>query len=527
MQMPRKINTDKMKTALVETAGVLIRSRKSPDELLGQLFSDMQALAIYPDGKTFADMVPKKRIRSIQEEYKLAKQDPSFDAREFIGRHFYDLTSAVHKDLTFSYKPGDTVEQHIGRLWEHLEHRNRRDRGSLLALPHSYIVPGGRFHEQFYWDSYFIMLGLATEGKWAEVERMVKNCAYMIRKYGYVPTANRSYFLSRSQPPMFVMMIRLLAGHKGKKVVREYLPELIEEYRFWMKGRRKLTETEHFAYRRVVQMPDGALLNRYYDNKNTPRPESLREDNETASLSKKRRTDRLFLHLRAGAESGWDFSSRWFRDGKSIHTIHTSDIIPVDLNSLIYALEEAIADGISSLRHPITVRRYRKAAQRRKDAINNYLWDDKERFYVDLNFHHGEPTGALSLAAVFPLWLGVASPEQAEAVANRLEEEFLKPGGLVTTLNDSGQQWDSPNGWAPLQWAAVEGLRNYGHDKLASNVSKRWLDLNEKVFKKSHKLYEKYDVVKGGEGGGGEYVLQDGFGWTNGVYMALKHHFRP
>lgn len=519
----RKINTDEIKSALVETAGILMRHRKSPDELLGELFSDMQTQAIYPDGKTFADMVPKKRIRSIQEEYKLAKQDPNFDAREFIGRHFSSLTSAVRKDMPLVVNPGDTIEQHISHLWEYLEHRNRRDRGSLLALPHAYIVPGGRFHEQFYWDSYFIMLGLAADGKWKEVERMVKNCAYMIRKYGYVPTANRSYFLSRSQPPFFVMMVRLLADHKGKQVIREYVPELVGEYRFWMKGRRKLTETEHFAYRRVVQMPSKAYLNRYYDNKATPRPESLREDTETASKSRRRQADRLFLHLRAGAESGWDFSSRWFRDHKSLGSIHTADIIPVDLNALLYMLEETIADGISSVRHPITVRRYRRAAARRKAAINEYLWDEREQYYVDFNFHTGKPTGVLSLAAAYPLWLGIASDEQAGAVASRLERDFLKPGGLVTTLNETGQQWDSPNGWAPLHWIAIQGLHRYGYEQLADEITERWLHLNEAIFKKAHKLYEKYDVVKGGAGGGGEYVLQDGFGWTNGVYLALKH----
>jgi alpha,alpha-trehalase len=519
----RKINTDDLKSALVEAAGALIKARKGPDELLGELFSDMQVSAIYPDGKTFADLVPKKRIRSIQEEYRLAKQDPHFDAREFIARHFYDLTATLNKRDPLVVQPSDTIDQHIERLWEHLERRNRRDRGSLLALPHVYIVPGGRFNEQFYWDSYFIMVGLAAAGKWLEVERMIKNCAYMIRRHGYIPSANRTYFLSRSQPPFFVMMVRLLAEKKGKKVIREYLPELIAEYRFWMKGRRKLTETEHFAYRRVVQMPNGALLNRYYDNKATPRPESLREDTATATLTKRRRADRLFLHLRAGAESGWDFSSRWFRDRTSLHAIHTADIIPIDLNALLYALEETIADGISSVRHPITARRYRKAAQRRRDAIDEYLWNDDEQFYMDLNFHHGESTEVHSLAAVFPLWTGIASDEQAAAVAGRLEEDFLKTGGLVTTLTDTGQQWDSPNGWAPLQWVATEGLRRYGHHKLADKITKRWMKLNETVFKKSHKLYEKYNVVKGGEGGGGEYVLQDGFGWTNGVYVAMKH----
>ncbi len=518
-----KINRDSIKSSLVSTAGLLLRTQKGPDELLGDLFDDVQNQQIYADGKTFVDLVPAKRIKSIQEEYALSKKDPNFDLREFVSRHFYDLSDTVQKKEPFAIHKNESIDTHIRRLWEYHERRNRLDRGSLIALPYKYIVPGGRFNEQYYWDSYFIMLGLAAEHKWAEIEAMMKNFAFMIRKYGYIPSANRTYFLSRSQPPVFALMVKLLAEHKGKKVLREYLPSLVIEYKFWMKGRTKLDDTEHFAYRRLAQMPSGALLNRYYDNKVTPRPESLREDTTTAHESKRRESDRLFLHLRAAAESGWDFSSRWFKDPDDIKTIHTADIIPVDLNSLLYMLEETIADGYSTFLHPIMVRRYRKKAAQRKAAMNQYLWSDKKQFFVDYNFHTRRRTGVLSLAAVFPLYTGIASKEQAAAVAYRLKEDFLKTNGLVTTLRETGQQWDSPNGWAPLHWVAIEGLRNYGYNELADEIATRWLALNEKVFKKSHRLVEKYDVVGGdGLGGGGEYSLQDGFGWTNGVYVALK-----
>ena len=521
--MPEKKINNTVKTSLVKTAGLVMGARKAPDELLGELFHDVQVARLYEDGKTFADLVPKKRIKSIQEEYTFAKQDPNFDLREFIARHFYDVTKTVHKKDDFVPNNRDSLQRHIERLWEYLERRNRLDRGSLLALPHTYIVPGGRFNEQFYWDSYFIMIGLAAEGKWGLVEGMVKNCAFLIRKYGYIPSANRTYFLSRSQPPFFVMMVRLLAEHKGKKVIRDYLPALVAEHRFWMRGRKKLAKTEHRAYRRVVELPNGALMNRFYDNKVTPRPESLRQDTETAELSSSRMPDRLFLHLRAAAESGWDFSSRWFKDGKNLKSIHTADIIPVDLNSLLYLMEETIADAYSTVRHPVIVRRYRKLAEQRKQAIDAYCWNKRAGFYHDFNFHIGERTKTISLAGVFPLYAGIASHQQAEKVAKRLEKDFLKTGGLVTTLKETGQQWDYPNGWAPLQWVAIEGLRRYGYDELADEIRRRWLSLNEDVFNDTHRLVEKYNVIGGnGLGGGGEYALQDGFGWTNGVYIALK-----
>lgn len=516
-------NIDFLKSSLVKAAGVLIKSKKSPDELLGELFGDVQAQQIYADGKTFVDLVPTKRIRSIKEEYKLLKTDPNFDLREFVSRHFTDLALTVHKKEPFLILDTDTVEEHITRLWAYLERQNRVDRGSLIALPHKYIVPGGRFNEQFYWDSYFIMIGLAAQGQWKKVEDMVKNCAYMIRKYGYVPTANRTYFLSRSQPPFFVLMVKLLAEHKGKRVLRDYLPHLLIEYRFWMKGRRKLEETEHNAYRRVVQMSEKSLLNRYYDNKLTARPESLREDTETALASNKRIRDRLFLHLRAAAESGWDFSSRWLADPNDLKTIHTADIIPVDLNSLMYIMETTIADAYNSLLHPLQTRRFKNAAARRKDTINKYLWVEDQQFYMDYNFHHQKNSNVFSLAGVFPLYAGIAGEAEAASVAAMIKLEFLKPGGVVTSLIENGQQWDSPNGWAPLQWVTIQGLRNYGYDELADTITQRWIQLNDDVFKKTHRMVEKYNVMGGnGLGGGGEYILQDGFGWTNGVYLALK-----
>ena len=522
-KIPFKLPRDeKLKTALVKSTGTLVRVSKSPDEALGELFEEVQQNKIYEDGKTFVDLVPRARMRSIQQEYKMARTDPNFDLREFVSRHFYEFAPHKAKE-NFVTDPHRTVSEHIHLLWDVLERRNRLNRGSLIALPHSYIVPGGRFSEQFYWDSYFIMLGLAADGRWKMIEGMVKNFAFMIRKFGYIPTANRTYFLSRSQPPFFVHMIRLLASHKGRtRTFAEYLPYMLKEYRFWMKGRTKLHKAEHKAYARVVEMPNGMQLNRYYDNKMTPRPESLSEDVLTAKEAEGRESDRLYLHLRAAAESGWDFSSRWFVDPKNLSSIHSADIIPVDLNCLLYQLESTIAETYRLIKNPLLARRFQVLADRRAKAIQEYCWDEKTQFFVDYNFHHKQPTGQLSLAAVFPLYARIATKQQADAVARRLEKEFLKSGGLISTLTNNGQQWDAPNGWAPLQWIAIEGLRNYGHHELANEIKHRWIRINMNVFTENHKLVEKYNVESGtGLGGGGEYPLQDGFGWTNGILAAL------
>jgi alpha,alpha-trehalase len=512
---------DKIKSALVATTGTLLRTNKSPDEAMGDFFTDVQKHQVYSDGKTFVDLIPRKRMQQIKKEYVVEKNDPDFDLREFVNRHFYEFqhtAPAYHSDTT------RTAREHIAELWDVLERRNRRDRGSLIALPHAYVVPGGRFSEQFYWDTYFIMLGLAADNRWDKIEGMVKNYAYMIRKFGFIPTANRTYFLSRSQPPFFSHMVRLLARHKGRnRTLLEYLPYMLAEYRFWVKGRRQVGDhIDTRAFARVVQMPNGVILGRYFDNKTTPRPESLREDVETAEQSGVHDSERLYLDLRAGAESGWDFSSRWFKDPKEITSIHTTDIVPVDLNCLLYQLEETIAETYQLMFQPLLARKFRTLAERRANSILKYMWSDREQFFMDYDFRTGKATASLSLAGVFPLYAKIATATQAQAVADRLKKDFLKSGGLVTTLVDSGQQWDAPNGWAPLHWIVIQGLRNYGHHALANQIKKTWVESGLAVFKNKAKMIEKYNVVTHDRlGAGGEYPLQDGFGWTNGVLAAL------
>lgn len=516
MKIPKE---DKLKSTFVATAGGLLPTIKSPDEALGELFRDVQKSRMYGDDKIFADLIPRKRMEQIQKEYLLAKKDPYFNLHEFLSLHFYKYSAY---DTPFKTDPNITPREHITALWKFLERKNRLDRGSLLALPNPYIVPGGRFNEQFYWDSYFIMLGLAADGRWDMIEGMVKNCAHMIRKFGFVPTANRTYFLSRSQPPVFALMVKLLASHKGRaRTMVEYLPYMMLEHHFWMKGKRSLAKREHRAFARVAEMPNGLILNRYYDNKTTPRPDMLHEDTERLAQTH-RGAEELYLDLRAGAESGWDFSSRWLSDPDDITTIHTTDIIPVDLNCLLYQLEETIAEAYRLVFQPLLANRFQVTADQRKRAILKYCWSKDDSFFVDYNLRERRQTGRLTLAAVFPLYAKIATPKQASAVVRRLQQDFLKTGGLLTTLYSTGQQWDSPNGWAPLQWIAIHGLRNYGYHDLAETVKRRWVAGNLAVFAKSGKLVEKYDVTAGGRaGGGGEYPLQDGFGWTNGVLAAL------
>ena len=513
--------TETVKTALAQTTGALTPIGKSPDESLRALFNEVQERRVYADGKKFADMVPRQRARALLREYEKARLLPDFDLHDFVDKYFYESTSTGSE----KYTPEEhtSTREHIRNLWPQLRRRNRKDQGSLVALPYEYVVPGGRFSEQYYWDSYFIMLGLAADSHWSIIDGMIRNYNYMILKFGRIPTANRTYYLSRSQPPFFAHMVRLLASHRGRtRTLAEFLPALLMEYRFWMKGRREVTNDADSAARlHVVCMPNGVVLNRYFDEKSTPRPEMRREDTETVALTASQNTRKVYVDLRAAAESGWDFSSRWFTDPNKIETIHTTDIVPIDLNCLLYQLETTITESYMCLKQPLLARKFRLAAEKRAEAIRRYLWNDKTQFFEDYDFRTGKTTERLTLAGVFPLYAKIATSEQAAAVAKRIEKDFLKDGGLITTLHTTTQQWDAPNGWAPLQWIAIQGLREYGYHALADTIRDRWLDLNDRVYAATHKMVEKYDVVTAKAGSGGEYPLQDGFGWTNGVYAAL------
>jgi len=270
----------------------------------------------------------------------------------------------------------------------------------------------------------------------------------------------------------------------------------------------------------VVRMPDGALLNRYWDAKDTPRDESFRNDVLLARGSPQPERE-LWRNLRAGAESGWDFSSRWLADRHSLNLIRTSDIVPIDLNSILHGLECAIADGLRRQGDHAGEARYRRKAERRRRAVVRHLWNQASGLFDDYDWTRSSLRGAVTAAAVYPLFFKLADEVQAASTAKVCERELLAPGGLLATNLTTSQQWDAPNGWAPLQWLAVRGFELYGRRDLARNIARRWSNMVAEVFARTGRFWEKYDVVHLREGGGGEYPMQDGFGWTNGVTVRL------
>lgn len=516
----------------------------TPDALYGSLFEKVQMQQVFPDGKTFVDCVPKRPVQDIMYDYGMM-EGSGLNLQQFVLDNFEVPGQPATATAT------DTLDivQHIQALWPVLTRQPdvAIAGSSLLPLPHPYVVPGGRFREIYYWDSYFTMLGLAQSGQQALIEHMINNFAHLIRTYGHIPNGNRSYYLSRSQPPFFSLMVQLLTQWAPeKKVYDTYLDAVEKEYLYWMEGDKATAKGT--AYKRFVKLPDGSYLNRYFDEKDTPRQESHREDVETAEKAARTQMAAMrfasaadatafqqkamahtYAQLRAGAASGWDFSSRWFANQKDLATIQTTDIIPVDLNCLLYHSEQLLHRMYAAKGNQAKANDYQKWAAEREKAIVQYCYDAELGFFTDYNFQTHKRTGHITAAGLFPFYFFDSSryASHAQKAAEVVKAQLLAPGGLLTTPVTSGQQWDAPNGWAPLQWMAVQGLHRCGQPALAKVIATRWIALNKEVYKRTGKLMEKYNVVNLQlEAGGGEYPGQDGFGWTNGVLLALMDKYK-
>jgi alpha,alpha-trehalase len=494
-----------------------------PSQLYGELFQRVQSQRLFEDSKTFADATAKAAPTEIVRRYQASKDRADFSLRNFVEDNFA-IPGAVGGD--FRTTPREEIRAHVDRLWAALTREPRASPAadSLLPMTTRYVVPGGRFRELYYWDSYFTMVGLQTSGRHDLVADMIENFAGFIDRYGHIPNGARSYQLSRSQPPFFAAMVALHAEHAGTRILVERLPQLEREHDFWMSGASSLARGA--AYRRVVRLPDGTLLNRYWDDLDIPRDEAYLEDTATAKAGSRPHAE-VYRDLRAAAESGWDFSSRWLVGGAGLDATRTTDFLAVDLNSLLYQLERTIARGCRAARRADCDRDMSARAGARKTAMLRLMWDEKRGAFVDYNWRLAAASERVTAATAYPLFVEIASKTQARRVARTLERELVKPHGLATTTEDTGQQWDAPNGWAPLQWIAIAGLRKHGEDDLAAKIATGWVAENARVYCKTGKLVEKYNVRDAGEGAGGEYPVQDGFGWTNAVLIKLLAIYPP
>ena len=495
-------------------------SQASTQSRYHNFVTQVQMQQVFPSSKDILNCIPRVSKDSIVKQYEKLKDVRGFNLKSFVLKYYSLPVTSTTKYVADS---GVSIRKHIHALWSVLTRNNTRLDSTILPLPYPYIVPGGMFNEIYYWDSYFTCLGLQVDKQYGMINNMVGNFAFLIDKYGFIPNGNRKYFLSRSQPPFFSYMVDLLSEIQGDTVVVHYLPELKKEYAFWMKGAKRLNKV-HPAINHSVLLEKGEILNRYWDSNPSPRPEAFRIDSLNG-LKAKQGYKNYYRNIRSACESGWDFSSRWLADGHSLSQIETTHILPVDLNVLLWHLEKEIAKGALLSHDSATFITFLHKANQRKVLIQSVFWDEQSTFFMDYNFVTRKHTSIYSLAGVYPLFASLATPNQAKQVAQKIETDFLFPFGLVTTLTNTGQQWDYPNGWAPLQWITIKGLNNYHFNKLAKEIALRWIKGNIEWYSKTGKLVEKYNVVSGTKGQGGEYPGQDGFGWTNGVLQSLMEEY--
>ncbi len=490
----------------------------SPDERFGELFDSVMVNNVFEDSKTFLDLIPASPTEQTLDFFKNARKKPDFSWQTFINQAF-----TYPKNISPSFRANRelSIEDHINSLWSVLERpADSATLGSILPIPKPYITSSGRSRELTYGDAYFTMLGLQAAGRVEMVENMVDNFAYLIDTEGYIPNGNRTYLSNRSNPPFFACMVQLLADEKGKEILSKYLPQLEKEYSYWMAGAQSPAPKTLFIHDHVVQV-DRNTLNRYNAKVERPRPEFYHSDMAAVHTSIRSHPE-TYRYIRAAAESGWDFSSRWFEDSKTISTINTGDIIPVDLNALLYNLEMTISKAKIVEKKYDEATEWEKTASRRREALMRYCWADSKGMFFDFNIQKYKQTGVISAAAAYPLFFKMLSKRDADRLVANIKQNLLFVGGIATTNFESGQSWDAPFGYAPLQWITIKGFRNYGYEELANEIKNRWVNLNIDVYKNTGKLLDKYNVKNISDASlADSYPSQDGYGWTNGVLLKL------
>ncbi len=394
------------------------------------------------------------------------------------------------------------VREYIGSNWDNTIRFFTEDNDTLIGLPYPYTVPccEGAFQEMYYWDVYFTNVGLIKSGRLSQAKNNVDNMCYLINKFGFMPNGNRTFYLSRSQPPFLSQMVRCIY-------------EKTEDVQ-WLGECFKALEKEHEFWENERQTPCG--LNRYYGrfskgdlidfsgllcrrfNIEKPDDEAVAESYGKAMYS--------------FAESGWDCNSRMGLD--------CYNYAWTDLNSLLFGLETDMAFFSAELKNGCEAIWMEKAEQRR-NHMTKLLWNNTPGAFFDYNFETGKQSDVISVAQFYPLFTGVCTEEQAERTVKLLDAIEAEFGVACCEKREDlyGLQWDYPNGWACLQYIVVHGLLRYGYREDALRIAEKYKRLVEKVFEETGKLWEKYDVTTGDVSHNKEYKTPDMMGWTAGTYI--------
>ena len=501
----------------------------------GPILHAIQTARLFNESKTFVDMPLLDKPENILNAFvDLPQNHTREDLLDFVNKYFAPSGSDMmlvepsdwkhNPQIISDFKDNkleDWVEYLHGkwklllRVFNHTECGS--DCHSSLWVPNPFIVPGGRFREYYYLDSYFIVEGLLLSEMFDTVKGIIENYFYLLDKYDIIPNGGRVYYLNRSQPPLLTLMVdRYYEATRDLEFLTKSIPYLEKEYNFWMKHRKANVDDRYKSN-----------LNLYNVDSTDPRPESYMDDIITSmKLSTEEGRNKLFKNLASGAESGWDFSSRWFENTNDITSIKTSDIVPVDLNSILFKVEMIISKFHNTLGNSLKSHIYLKKAKIRQILIQNYMWNKEQCLWNDYHLDTKLKNSNLYMSNVLPLWAGVrtfSNDDEVDCIMNSLIPFGNFDGGLPTSLILSGQQWDFPDGWAPMQFFFVDALEKLNHTKsnfLAKQITEKWISNNYCTWKKTGYMFEKYNIKDvGNPGRGGEYVVQEGFGWTNGVAL--------
>jgi alpha,alpha-trehalase len=435
----------------------------------------------------------------------------------------------VRQSLRSQMSVADFVKLEIRQLPADL--KDIREQG-LLYLPHPYVVPGGRFNEMYGWDSYFIQVGLLRDGETALAKDMIDNFLYEIENYGAVLNANRTYFLTRSQPPFLTQMILgVYRKTNDKKWLESTVPAIESYYRFWTTAPHLTKETGLSRYYDFGEGPSPEVISDERDAQGRTHYDRVKEFYKTHEVKDynlsdyyNRNEDKLtplfYKGDRSMRESGFDPSNRF-----GPFNIDIINYNPVCLNSLLYLMETEAAEIMNTLGRKSDAARWLAQSAKRRDQINRLMWDDKDGLYYDYNFASKSVRRYPFVTTFYPMWAGIADKQQAARIVENLKL-FERPGGLQTSTNESGNQWDAPFGWAPMQLIAVKGLRRYGYNAEADRITVNFLSTILKEFIAHNVILEKYDVVRrtSSVGAGIKYGYSTnviGFGWTNAAFVEL------
>lgn len=481
------------------------------------LIEEARVLSVVDDFKMLSDLSPRlltaeRKAQIEKRSVQIEKQKDRKTAVRFLIKSLYehkqellpvDLPELKAKWTIKNEKHAKTFE-HTEKMWSVLTRKTpAQTSSSLIPLPHPLLIPGARFQEGYYWDSYFAFPALLSTGRRSLVQGQIQNFLYLVKNYGLVPNGTRDYYLSRSQPPLLSQMVRLLVEHEIRQFGKikpstlrwlrsEAYPLIKRDYaKFWMNPKTRYDAKTG--------------LNRHYDSENTPRPERHSSDQEEA-------IGNTYRDVRAEAESGKDFTDAF--DGEA------SNYAGVMLNSILYSVEKDLSWLAHTLEKPAESRQFLSAAHKRQKAMNTYLWDAKTGVYRDYNLRTGLASTIVTADTFAPLHAQLATPEQAQKVAENLYR-LERAGGLMSSEKNSGKQWDAPYGWAPHHYFAIDGLRKYGFHTDAHRLAQKWVETVDRIFQRTGKIIEKIDATTGDVPieNGDKYPTQDGFLWTNGVYV--------